>query len=121
MATITPTITDISNDGSVQKVVWANLTNTDTVGAVARMAEWADRSIQVAGTFGGATIVIEGSNDETNYSTLNNAQGTALSFTAAGLKQIVEVPAVLRPSLSGGTGSTLTVTMICRRANSLRN
>lgn len=121
MATIKPTITDISVDGSVVQIQWAHLTNTDTVGAAVPMVEYADRSVQIAGTFGGSTTVIEGTNDETNYATLNNAQGTALSATAAILKQIVEVPKWLRPSLSGGAGADITVTIIARRANSLRN
>lgn len=120
MATIAPVVTDISVDGSVSKVVWTALTNTDFDGVQIMSVEWADRCIQVDGTFGGATITIQGSNDGATWYTLNNVQGTALTFTAAGMKQVVEVPQWIRPSLSGGAGSTLNVTMIARRANPLR-
>jgi hypothetical protein len=121
MATVKAATTDVSIDGSVQKVIWTPLTNTNQDGGPAQGIEFADRCVQVTGTFGGATITIQGSNDGTNWDTLNNAQGTAATFTAQGTKQLVEVPQFVRPLLSGGSGSSLTVTMIARRSNSLRN
>lgn len=66
-----------------------------------------DRSVQVSGTFGaGGTVVIEGSNDGTNYYTLNDLQGTALSFTSARLEGISEVPLYVRPRVTAGDGTT---------------
>jgi len=121
MATINAVITDISQDGSVSKISWPSVTNTNSDGAPVVSCEWADRCVSVDGTFGGATITIQGSNDGTNWYTLNNAQGTALTFTAAGMKQIVEVPYFTRPLLTGGAGSTLNIIMVARRANPLRS
>lgn len=121
MATVNAAFTDISQDGSVYKVQWTPLTNSNTDGSPVVATEWADRCVSIDGTFGGATVVIQGSNDGSNWYTLNNAQGTAISGTAGLLKQIVEVPYYIRPLLSGGAGSSVTVTMIARRANSLRN
>lgn len=120
MATVNPAVTKFGGDGSVMQVVWADLTNTDADGAAVEWCQWADRCVQVTGTFGGATLTIQGSNDGTNWATLNNAQGTAATFTAAGLKQIVELPRYVRPLLSGGSGSTLAVSLIMRRAQPLR-
>lgn len=66
-----------------------------------------DRSVQVSGTFGaGGTLVIEGSNDGTNYYTLNDLQGSALSFTSARLEGISEVPLYVRPRVTAGDGTT---------------
>lgn len=66
-----------------------------------------DRSVQVSGTFGaGGTLVIEGSNDGTNYYTLNDLQGTALSFTSARLEGISEMPLYIRPRVTAGDGTT---------------
>ena len=66
-----------------------------------------DRSVQVSGTFGaGGTLVIEGSNDGTNYFTLNDLQGVALSFTSARLEGISEVPLWVRPKVTAGDGTT---------------
>lgn len=121
MATIAGVLTNIATqDGSVVQATWTNITNTDADGSPISFCEWADRCVSVTGTFGGATLTVQGSNDGTNWFTLNNAQGTAATFTAAGLKQIVEVPKLMRPVLTGGTGSTLAVIAILRRTNTMR-
>jgi hypothetical protein len=86
---------------------WA-LGNADT-GLGVDMHRWADRTVQVVGTFGGATVLIEGSNDNSNWLTLNDSSGAALSFTATGMKVILENPLYVRASSSGGAGSAITV------------
>ena len=67
-----------------------------------------DRSVQVTGTFGsGGTVVLEGSNDGgTTWTTLKDPFGTALSFTAAGLSQVVEGALQMRPRITAGDGTT---------------
>jgi hypothetical protein len=78
--------------------------------------ERSDRSVHVVGTFGtGGTIVLEGSNEPTptNWRTLTDPLGNALSFTATNLEQVVEVTRWVRPRVTGGDGTTnLTVHMI---------
>lgn len=98
-----------------QVVVWTGLLNTDT-GAPFERTDYSDRSVQVTGTFGtGGTLVIQGSNNGTNWSTLTDPQGNALSFTAAGLEQVQELVRFLRPNVTGGDGTTsLVVTMLAR-------
>jgi len=71
------------------------------------------KSFQVEGTFGSATVICQGSNDGTNYETLHDLNGNAVSFTAAGLKSVEEVVRYVRPSASGGSGSqSVTVSML---------
>ena len=120
MATVTPSyngrapITD-PYDGEVAIATWASITNADTAASVA-YGSFADRSVAVTGTFGSATVVIQGSNDGSNWYTLNDLQGAALSFTAAGLKGIAEVTLYIRPSASGGGGTqSVTVKLFARR------
>ena len=85
---------------------WLLLLNGDN-GAPLQMSAWQDRTVQITGTFGIAgTIVIEGSNDGVNYKTLRDPGGTALSFTAADLKAILELPKWIRPRVTGGDGTT---------------
>jgi len=85
---------------------WDNLANGDT-GTPLEIDRRTDRSIQVNGTFGaGGTVVIEGSLDGTNYVTLSDLQGTALSFTAAGLEGVTEAVTFIRPRVSAGDGTT---------------
>lgn len=81
-------------------------------------ANYADRSVQVSGTFGaGGTLVLEGSNDGgANYFTLNDAFGNALSFTSGALKQITESVERVRPNVTGGDGTTsLNVNLFMRK------
>lgn len=66
-------------------------------------------SVQVSGTIGGATIVLQGSNDGVTYATLNDVDGNALSFTAAGYKELTSGAAFIKPSISGGTGDSINV------------
>ena len=120
MASIKPTITSIgSQDGSVKKFVWT-LTGTDA-GYPIPFSEWADRSIQFAGTWGGGTIVWEGSNDGgTTYFTLTDAQTTAISKTADALEQIVEVTEYARPRASVSVTSVV-CSLVVRRQTNLRS
>lgn len=121
MATITPTIVDIGSgvgqnpNGPSCIVTWAGITEADTCDPV-ELVGLPDRSIQFAGTFGSATVVAQGSNDGTNYVTLTDPQGNAISKTSAGIEMIAEVARYTRPSASGGTGQSLTVSMLCRKS-----
>ncbi len=106
MATITPVNTQ-PYETSLDVVVttWAPLAASDD-GEPVRLAVYSDRSVQVSGTFGGATVTIGGSNDGETYHALSDAQGSPLTFTSGGLKAIVELPVFLKPRVFGGDGST---------------
>jgi hypothetical protein len=121
MAIIVPSFQKLrSQDSGIDAITitWANLTNggPDSGQPVQRPA-LVDRSVQVTGTFGAAgTVVFEGSNDGVNYYTLTNPLGTAISVTAAGITQVTETSAWMRPRITGGDGTTsLTVTVCARR------
>jgi len=98
-------------------ITWPSLANGDDGGPVGGSG-WADKSVQVEGTFGGGgTVVLEGSNDGTNYRTLNDPFGVPLSFTAAGIHAITEATRYIRPRVTGGDGTTgITATVLVRRA-----
>jgi hypothetical protein len=121
MATRDQVVTKPGPNFSLQLVTWTGLLNGDQGGNF-EFADWADRAIQIFGTFGAAgTIVIEGSNDGTNFVTLTDAAGSAMSFTAATLKQMTEAPRYIRPRVTGGDGTTsLTVILLARRIASVR-
>lgn len=107
MATISGST--IINANKMAVLLWT-LGNADT-GVASDMFRWADRTVQVSGTFGGATIVIEGSNDKTTWFTLNDNAGLPLSFTAAGMKLMLENPIYVRPVSSGGTGTSVAISI----------
>lgn len=119
MATRTGARTGIAPDQFVGEnaiITWSGLLNGDN-GAAETLAEFADKCIQVIGTFGaGGTIIFEGSNDGTNWVQLNNTAGTAISLTAAGMRQVLENPAYVRPRVTAGDGTTnLTMLLFARR------
>lgn len=109
MATINPSFVDLSQKffGNIVVIyTWAALAQGDD-GAPVSGPGWADRSFQVEGTFGaGGTVVIEGSNDGTNYRTLNDPFGNPMSITAAGLYQLTQDSLYVRPRISAGDGTT---------------
>lgn len=94
---------------------WGGLAAGETGDAV-EFVSYVDRSFQVTGTFGGASIVLEGSNNGTDYEILNDPQGNQISLSAHGLKQVEEVTRYVHPRVVGGDGTTnLAVNLLARR------
>lgn len=123
MATIIETKLDVSDkgDGSALAVVWTPLTNADTCRAFQAPA-YSARSIQASGTFGSATVVLNGSNTGTNFFGLNNLAGSAVSITSEAIKQCQDTVRYYQPAFSGGDGTqSLTVTMLFTRAPTPRS
>ena len=123
MATINPTVTR-GSDHSVMKFKFETLTTANDNGASISFSEWADRSVQVTGTFGsGGTLKFQGSNDSgQTWADLTDPQGNAISFTSAGLETVTEITELARPYVSAGDGSTdLDVFILCRRPTDMRS
>lgn len=109
-----PVVVNLNDDAA--RVTWTGVAFGDTCTPAKGLSEYADRSVQLAGTFGGATLAVRGSNDESNYETLTDPLGVAISRTSAGLKQIVEFTHTVKPELTGGDGTTsITVTVVAKR------
>lgn len=120
MAIRQPTFTKIEGDDSAILVQWTGLLQGDS-GAPVQLVKYADRSVQVTGTFGaGGSVLIEGSNTSVDFATLNRLQGTPLSISSAGISQILENTVQLRPNVSGGDGTTnLSVAVLIRTATAI--
>lgn len=97
---------DVSFSGESALVTWSGLLNGDD-GAALEYGAFTDRSIQFVGTFGtGGTIVLEGSNDGTNWVSLTDPQGNAISKTSASIEAISEATRYVRPRVTAGDGTT---------------
>lgn len=68
--------------------------------------QYTDKSAQVTGTFGGATVQIEGSNNGADWATLTDPQGNSLSFTGPKIEMVAEATYLVRPKVTGGDGTT---------------
>lgn len=121
MASKRPVVT-VHGDRAVS-FFWEQITNADTiVGPVdTQFVDFADRSMQVTGTFDGCTIAAAGSNDGTNFATLKDGLGGNASVTAAGIKQIYESTLYLIPTIaSAGASTDVDITVVVRRGPSGR-
>lgn len=109
MATIDLTSTDRNSVPGVVLYKWEALGNADD-GEPVGVGYAADITAQAVGTFSSATVVLEGSNDGTNWTTLTVRGGTtAIGLTSAGLKTLNEMPAFIRPKTSGGSETDVDV------------
>jgi hypothetical protein len=96
---------DKSFSPSALGVLWTGLLQGDD-GDPYLTAPFADKSVQVYGTFDGATLVLEGSNNGTVWATLSDPQGNPLLFTAAKIEMVSEATKFIRPAITGGAGLT---------------
>jgi hypothetical protein len=79
--------------------------------------EYSDRCFQVTGTFGtGGSCTIQGSNDGTNWASLADPQGNALTFTSQKIEQALELPRYVRPNVTAGDGTTNLTVTLCMKA-----
>jgi len=108
--------TDTERGSDVTDIVtWETLTETDTcetwdvTGSKLRNA-----SVQLTGTWGSATVVLQQSNDGTTWFTADDFEGTAVSATANAFFQLSLSARYLRPSTSGGTGSDVDIVLVMR-------
>lgn len=95
------------------------LTSADATGDAIQMPRYADRSIHFAGTWGGATATLEGTNlDNTSFVVLTNQSAVAITATADDISVVSEPTLYVRPRLSTvGTGASITVRMLVRRVS----
>ena len=109
MATINPTITRDKRGLITHAYTFG--TGASAVGAPFEASDFPDKTITIEGTFGGATITLEGSNSAPSASQWHilsdtPADGTIVE-TAKGIFAILENPKYMRPVI-GSTVSGVT-------------
>lgn len=98
-------------------IVWEGMANGDA-GDPVRYTEYADRSVQITGSFGGGTVTMQGSNDVTspsNWFTLTDTLENDITKTGTAAEQILQASVWIRPSLSGGAAGSVDVKLLLRR------
>ena len=113
MATINP-----STDGPISTariVTWSGAASADTLTAYAIPEEYgAIGCVQVDGTFGGATVALEVSNDGATWFALKDLLDAAISVTADGFAEFSTAAVYIRPAISGGTSDSINVRLAFR-------
>lgn len=123
---IAPSVTDVSTkgDGSTMLVVWALVTDS-VVCLPVSFPEHSDKSIQVDGTFSSASIALTGSNYPVGtvspvFASLRDPSSTTIAITGAGIKAVLENTVQVQPVSSGGSSSTVTISMLFHYTNPAR-
>lgn len=113
MATVTSRIdTTIS---TVPRLIWEGAATGDTLVPFAVAQQYGlAASVQAVGTFGGATVKLQVSNDGTNWVDASDVLGNAVSMTAMGYFELSLSGAYIRPAISGGTGDDIDVIVVLR-------
>lgn len=106
----------IAGNSDFMRVTWNGLTVNDT-GLPFILSQYADRSVQVEGTFGaGGLVIVEGTNDNVNWRALNDPYSNVISITTPKIQAISELVVKIRPRVSSGDGTTsLTISMLVRK------
>lgn len=116
MATVSPTLSPVYPQGeTVVRWIWDNLATGDTIVSAGIPGQAAVAgSIQFTGTFGGATVKLQVSNDNSTYFDMKDLLGNAITATSAGYFEFTTAGVYLRPAISGGTGDAVDVTISLR-------
>ena len=113
MGTITGTDvvgTHENDSGARSRIITWEAMGDDDTGTSIEVYSYPDKTIQFSGTWGGATVILQGSQDGTTWKTLVDSSGIALSFTVdSDIKLIRDNPRFLRASSSGGSGTDVDV------------
>lgn len=97
-------------DRQTVRITWPDLNGGDT-GVPYIVSGYPDKSIQANGTFNSLTLSIKGTNDDSNYDTLNDPSQNALTFTSAKTEQVLENTYKIMPSVSAGSGAAIDIIM----------
>ena len=121
MANISPTILNNALPNGVVQVTWTPVTESDTCLAVS-FPGYDCLVAQVFGTFGSASIALQGSLDNSNFYAMSAKGGTtAIAITTAGAKTPNEYANYYRPASTGGSSSSLTIVALFQLRNSARS
>jgi hypothetical protein len=117
MPTVSPAIAAVQvSGGSTPRLSWSGIITGDTINAFGVAGQGGVRgSVQIGGTFGGATVTLEGSNDGTTYFTLKALDNsTNISATAAAYFEFSTAALYIRPAVAGGSANSINVTVVLR-------
>lgn len=116
MATVSPAFDFVSAQAAkVPRITWADCSTGDTITALPIAAQAAIAgAVQIDGTFGGATVVLQASNDGVTYFDMKDLGGSTISTTAATMFEFTTAAMYIRPAISGGAADDVDVTLVLR-------
>lgn len=113
MADITPVVTE--KYGQTYRTFWEAVTTANHTGVAVEQPGVTKRTVHAFGTWGGATLSIEGSMDGANFAILKNQAGNAVSLTADGVMDVYSNALYIRARLTVvGAGADVDVYLLSR-------
>lgn len=117
MPAIAPAVDTTIKD--VPRIIWSGVAPGDTLDALVLKQQYGlAASVQAVGTFGGATITMQVSNDGTNWANVSDVSSVPVVMTTA--TQYYEMSlssAYIRGVIAGGSGSDIDVILVLRGSN----
>ena len=109
-------VTPSSPTPGVSRWVYDNLDTADSSpeAILAGGTQPALGAIQAVGTFGGGTVALQGSNDNSNWVNLPSSTGVPIALTSAGGVDFNTSFMYIRPKVTGGTGDDIDVFIVLR-------
>ena len=116
MAVKTPTLERTGGAyDPVPIVTWRGVTSADTFEHYLVRGQYGFAgSLQISGTFGGATVSLTSSNDGTNFFPAEDPTGALITTTVGAIFEISLSSAYIKPNISGGSGYTLDFILVLR-------
>lgn len=112
MPTVTPAITPLA---SVPRVVWSGIITGDTINAFTVSGQWGlAGSVQISGTFGGATVTLQHSNDGSTWFDAKDVSGSTVTATSAAIFEVSLSSLYFRPAVTGGSANSINVIVVFR-------
>ena len=114
MATITPAFTQ-HGDAATAGLWEACATGDTIVSASLQDVNALVASVHMTGTWGGATVSLEISNDNSDWVIAKDVGGSAITLNADGLVEFSTAALYMRVAISGGSSDDVDVTVACRK------
>ncbi len=113
MATVDPVLKRTAE--GIPYIIWEGIVTGDTITAYALPEPWGlAASLQISGTFGGATVKLQQSNDNSTYLDIKDVHGTVVSATANAIFEMSLSAAYMRPSIASGSANDIDVILVLR-------
>lgn len=116
MATVSPAIDFVTAQAAkVPRVTWNDIVTGDTITTLPIAAQAAVAgAVQIGGTFGGATVTLQASNDGVTYFTMKDLTGVSISTATAALFEFTTAAMYVRPAVTSGSANAVDVTLMLR-------
>jgi len=117
MATVSPSIN--LSVAENPRVIWDGIVTGDTINSFTMSQQYGlAAAIQISGTFGGATVKMQVSNDNTNFFDMEDVTGTAVSTGSGALYEVSTAAVFIKPVVTGGSGNDIDVIIAFRGSSS---